>query len=564
MPVDPELPPDYYQVNFRTVVATVVEGSAALFDDDEVDLLRRVLALPDAPQMLFARFVIRRGELFRRDRLVYPEIGDVDAAAERLAREGLVELSPELTVDERLPFLALTDLRPVAARLGVDGRGKRAQVVARLRAHPEFAAEAAAAADVWRARCLLPFERARVVFFGNRYQGWTTFVLHELGRPGYAYAPYAIDRDVPLFATRAELEAYVEAGARLDRSIEADRATLLAAGEEAAAALVERPPVAPHRRWADPAAEDEELVFHAAREYERVPNVGRAEALYRTLLKTRRVPRRAARAADRLGLLLQRQDRASEFDPEPALALDLDDVSRLRVKLRASRLGRGPDPRKALRAAPVRVFEMTAEGHQGPKALYSAADQEGAETIEYAVLRALGGDGMYCEGGLYRTLFSFLCWEQIFAPVPGMFQQPYQDAPADFESASFYLLRADAFRARFAQLCEVDLGEEVRRTHATYAAFRCRGASWRFAVEVLARVASTLGGRRLVAILERYARHPGRHRAGMPDLFVWTDDDCALVEVKGPGDSLSLEQMLWHDHLLRHDIPVVLAKVRAP
>lgn len=563
MAADPDLPPDYYWVNFRTVLETVLEASHALFDAGELAAMRRVLELPAPAGMLFARFVIRRGALFRADRLVYPEIGDVGAAAQLLAAEGYVELTPELSVQERLPFLSLADLKPVCADLGVDPRGRRGQVVARLLETPGFAARAAAAVDIWRPRHLLPFERARVAFFGNRHQGWTTFVLHELGRPGHAYGPYAVDRDVPLFASRVDLEAYIEAGARLDSAIDADRATLLALGEEAAAALERRPPVATHRRWADPAAEDEELVFLAAREYERVPEVARAEALYRTLMRTRRVPRRAARSADRLGLLLQRQGRAESFDPEPALALDLDDISRLRVRLRASRLGRGPDPRQALSAAPVRAFELEPCGHKGPKALYTLASGE-TGTIEQAVLEAMGGDGVYCEGALYRTLFSKLCWDEMFAPVPGMFQHAYQDAPLDFESDAFFRLRESPLRARFEALRRVDLDAEVRRAHATYAAWRARGASWRFDVDVLARAAATLGGGRLVPILERYARHPGRHRSGMPDLFVWTDDDCVLVEVKGPGDSLSLEQMLWHDHLLRHDIPVLVARVKAP
>ncbi len=560
---DPDLPPDYYWVNFRTVVETVLEASHGLFDDDELALMRRVLELPQPAQMLFARFVIRRGALFRRDRLVYPEIGDVEVAARLLAAEGYVELAPELTVEERLPFLSLADLRPVATELGVDNRGRRAEVVARLVSTPGFAERLPGAADIWRARRLRPFDRARVVFFGNRYQGWTTFVLHELGRPGYAYGPYTVDRDVPLFASRADLEAYIEAGARLDRAIDADRETVLRLGEQAAEALEHRPPVATHRRWADPAAEDEELVFLAAREYERVPDPGRAEALYRTLLRTRRVPRRAARAADRLGLLLHRQDRGEAFDPEPALALDLDDASRLRVRLRASRLGRGPDPRKALRVAPVREFSLEPCGYKGPKALYGLAGGEHG-TIEQAVLEAMGGDGVHCEGALYRTLFSKLCWCEMFAPVPGMFQHAYQDAPLDFESDAFYRLRKSELCARFEALREVDLDAEVRRAHTTYGGFRARGASWRFDVDVLARAAATLGGARLVPILERYARHPGRHRSGMPDLFVWTECACVLVEVKGPGDSLSLEQMLWHDHLLAQEVPVVLARVRTP
>ncbi len=555
-----ELPPDYYVVNFRTVTRTVLDTAADLFDADEQRWMRAVLGLPEPALMLFARFVIRRGDVFRADRLVYPEIGDVRGPAEVLAGLGFLELRPALEVEERLSFLTLAELRPIAAELGVDARGNRPQLVERLRTHPALPERAVAAAELWRARRLQPFERARVVFFGNRHQSWTTFVLAGLERS--RYPSYPVDREVRLFESRADLEAYLAAGARLDRAL-ADPDELLRAGDEAAEALLARPSVAPHRRWADPAAEDEELVFEAARARERAGELTRAEALYRVLLTSRRVPRRTARAADRLGLLLHRQGRSGELDPEPALTAELDEVSRMQVRVRLARMGRGPDPRRALRRPLVRELELAPVGHRGPKALYARRDGEPA-TIEEATLEALGGDGVHAEGAVFTSLFALLCWDQLFAPVPGMLRQPYQDAPVDFESALFLKHRAEAFRARFDELRVVDLGAEVLRRHAAYGGLRCRGLSPRLDAELLARAAASLGGARLVPILDRLARHPRRHRPGLPDLLVFGEGHCRLVEVKGPGDAPSLEQLLWHDFLLRHDVPVEIVRVSPP
>jgi hypothetical protein len=48
----------------------------------------------------------------------------------------------------------------------------------------------------------------------------------------------------------------------------------------------------------------------------------------------------------------------------------------------------------------------------------------------------------------------------------------------------------------------------------------------------------------------------------MPDLFVFTEEGPAMVEVKGPGDQVSIEQALWHDFLLREGVDVRLARIR--
>ena len=51
------------------------------------------------------------------------------------------------------------------------------------------------------------------------------------------------------------------------------------------------------------------------------------------------------------------------------------------------------------------------------------------------------------------------------------------------------------------------------------------------------------------------------HRAGLPDLFVLVDGGARLIEVKGPGDQVSVEQALWHDALMAAGADVRLVRV---
>src|SRR5690606_15507938 len=43
----------------------------------------------------------------------------------------------------------------------------------------------------------------------------------------------------------------------------------------------------------------------------------------------------------------------------------------------------------------------------------------------------------YVENTLINGLFGLLCWDAIFAPLPGAFFNPFQRAPADLHSTNF-------------------------------------------------------------------------------------------------------------------------------
>lgn len=49
--------------------------------------------------------------------------------------------------------------------------------------------------------------------------------------------------------------------------------------------------------------------------------------------------------------------------------------------------------------------------------------------------------GVHAEGGIWSTLFGLLMWDALFAPVPDVFRTPFQTAPLDLSSPSFYPAR---------------------------------------------------------------------------------------------------------------------------
>ena len=74
------------------------------------------------------------------------------------------------------------------------------------------------------------------------------------------------------------------------------------------------------------------------------------------------------------------------------------------------------------------------------------------ESCVQAHLSAPDAPVHYVENGLINSLFGLLCWDAIFAPLPGAFFHPFQRGPADLHSEDFHARRVPLFDACFAQL----------------------------------------------------------------------------------------------------------------
>jgi len=565
----PEVPPDYYWRYFRTVTETSLHHHAHLFSPHELQQLQSLLALPKAAQQLFVRLFTRVGTLFRRSRLVYPEIGDLEAPLVALEEAGFVARNPPqaLASGEALALLTIPALKGLAAALELPTGGRKGDLLARITegAGDSLGQRLVDVEEFVQLRGWEPCTVAQIAFFGNRHQDQTEFVLVDLEFS--AYHDYAVDREELLFPSRGAMDAFVAAAARWDEAYlaweEGDHTHLFQLGREALAELDSRPQVAPYRRRVDPARYDDRLARLAARELERVGDLEGAVQFYQALVSRPRSVARAAAAADRLGLALRRLERGDEWTALTAQLLvndRLDDVSRYVVERRRGLLKLGADARKQLQRPPVIDFEFEGAGHQGPKALYRVGEE--ALVVEEAVLQSMEYEGIWCENSLASTLFGLLLWDELFAPVAGMFQHPFQDGPLDLATETFYENRKGRIRARLRQLSRCDVQREVEARFARHAGTRCRGVNWDLLpAQELGRAAVALGPG-LIPILERLARHPRRHRRGMPDLFLWGPGGALVVEVKGPGDQPSVEQMLWHDYLLRHGVDVRIARVR--
>ena len=196
-------------------------------------------------------------------------------------------------------------------------------------------------------------------------------------------------------------------------------------------------------------------------------------------------------------------------------------------------------------------------------------------------------EGAHCENGVYLTLFGLLCHSVVFAPSPAAaaaaaataavddaaapFLTPYQHAPHDLTLGRGTFLARPGRRAALDRCLErIGRGEASAMLAEVYAdpqrrGALCIGVDWHaYPLESLQRIADGLGPAALRLLCETLASDYTLWSHGLPDLLLWRVDDIAevrLVEVKGPGDSLSNSQMCWIDKLLGVGARVEVARV---
>lgn len=194
------------------------------------------------------------------------------------------------------------------------------------------------------------------------------------------------------------------------------------------------------------------------------------------------------------------------------------------------------------------------------------------EELALAFYRQCGFDqGIHGEGSTFCTLFGLLLWDEIFMDgIPDVFRNPYQDAPLDLCTDSFFASRAEALEARLEQLRLAPADRLQAWVAATWEAQEGKAASvvsWeRFtSLQQAQDLVSCLGGPVLSGVCRRLALDFKHCRGGLPDLVVWSSQErrCKLVEVKGPNDRLSPKQMIWLDELQKLGADVEVCHVAA-
>ncbi|MDZ5603643.1 VRR-NUC domain-containing protein [Pseudomonas sp. RP23018S] len=536
--------PFYYLHNFRQVLAWVELRYVDLLEDEEQAFIRGFTDLPQTSQALLVRMVMRKGELFRTDRLAYAEIGCTHAALAPLLVRGWVCDDAPLSVEQLGVLLRKDELALGFSHLLKQPRAAKSQLLselAELQLLPRPLAEWLPGFPVaivhWRLQALC--DRLRLLFFGNLYQDWSEFVLADMGLLRFEQVAFCADSralrqrsEVALAMALHQCAEQLEAGA--------PPAQLLGTlqGLQAENPWLER------RR--------SRLLFQVGQQCERLADWPLALAVYQDCGHAEsRI--RQVRVHERSEQWQAAFELASQMAAAPANALEAQACERMVPRL-MRKLGGPPQPRRRARAVSTLELEL-------PRELASLG-------VERAVRQHLlegGGEVHYVENTLFNSLFGLLCWEAVFAPIPGAFFHPFQSAPQDLHDADFQLRRQAQFDRCIEQLADGSYRQVIPERFTTKYGLQSPFVVWQVLTPALLEQAlHCLPPAHLQACFLRLLQDIRNNRTGMPDLIqFWPEQGrYRMIEVKGPGDRLQDNQLRWLAFCEQHGLPVEVCHVR--
>jgi len=536
--------PLYYLHNFRQVLLWVEQRYADLLDTQELAFIHAFAALDAPAQALLVRMVMRKGELFRSDRLEYAEIGDTQSALQPLLALGWVREPEQLSLEQLFALLRKDELASCFAGQLSRPRAAKSELLEQLQAlalapRPlsEWFAQAPVGIVQW---CLQPLcDRMRLLFFGNLYQDWSDFVLADLGLLRFEQVPFSPGSRA--LQQRSDVDLAMALHACVERQV---------LGDEPASILEALAGWRSDNPWL--ARRHSRLLFALGQQCERLADWDQALAVYAQSSHAQaRI--RQVRVLERSERWPQAHELALQLAQAPANALETQAVQRMLPRL-VRKLGGPAQPRR--RATPAPVIELDLPREHAALGVEEAVRQHLAQA---------GGQLHYVENTLLNSLFGLLCWDAIFAPVPGAFFNPFQAAPQDLHDCEFQQRRAALFDACLGRLDDGTHRQAILDCYAAKQGLQSPFVFWPMLDEgLLTQALACLPAVHLKQCFLRLLQDIRNNRTGMPDLIqFWPEQGCyRMVEVKGPGDRLQDNQLRWLAFCAEHGLPVAVCHVR--
>ncbi|MCL1073139.1 VRR-NUC domain-containing protein [Shewanella dokdonensis] len=531
------LPADYYWQNFELMLTSVAERYLDIFPAEQQRALQCYQSLPDKSKMLLVRLLSRKGEWFRLDKLHYREIGDIaDAAQPLLCTELLQQTLPPLEI--WFGAVTLAELKTLLHDINdpqLSPWRSKQQLWQLLQAAPQLPTQLPQWQQqqglVWlQLNCQPLLELLLLLYFGNRYQDLSQFVLSDLGLQRFEC--YALTREGRAYQSSDELQTALSLAALAANWEQTthQKMPIVLADWLAQLPAPQDNPLLERRR--------QKLLLQLGRAAERQQQLALAISLYQ------QSP--AWSANERLCRCLEKVDSQQALAAVIALGKQAQNEAQqqtaTRIFTRLSKQRRVTDSSQVLppfqQVVPYKPIEISL-------ALLPNAERR-VELLTQDYFLEQGFDAWFSENSVLCGLFGLAFWDIIFAPIVGVFDNPYQRAPRDMYHADFVARRQTLITQRMAQLASGD--KRILQQHfVSKQGLVNDWVNWQVFTEPLfKRCISNFSTEFLLALFQRILRDPAHYRSGHPDLLLFAADGAPqFVEVKGPGDKLADHQIHW-------------------
>ncbi len=532
--------PFYYLENFQRVLDWIGERYSDLLAADELDFIQQFATLPQPARALLVRMVMRKGTLFRASKLSYAEIGNPVDAARHLLPTSWISHDPVLDIDQVFDILSKPEITRVFQLTGTVRQARKADQLDALRlqyADPRpFSAWFTDPADcAFQLEVQALCDRLRLIFFGNSHQDWLEFVLSDLGI--YTFEKVEFSPMSRGFRSRRDVDDYLLLQHHKDRFFN---------GEATDEQLQALPDLTFDNDWLN--SRRERLVFQVAQHIEKQQDWTGALQLYS------RCSYPGARARHIRVLEKDEQVEAAYALAQLAMARPESDSELQQLVRMLPRLARklGHPAKRVGPAAAVARLDL------------QLAFPEQAWSVEEVVRQHITNSeapAFYVENALINALFGLLCWEAVFAAIPGAFFHPFHHGPADLHSVDFYQRRQCEFAACLSQLDDLRYLATIRQHLVTKRGIQSPFVAWDWLPDELIELALLcIPPEHLKKWFSRILLDIKANRSGFPDLIqFWpAEQRYQMIEVKGPGDRLQDSQLRWIEYCAEHDMPVAV------
>ncbi|EYU45657.1 hypothetical protein MIMGU_mgv1a001078mg [Erythranthe guttata] len=579
-----------YQHNLALLIQEVLKSNSHLFTNNEMSFLESYDSFPDDSKRLFARLYTRKGPWFRMSNISYPEIANNHQAIKELVEAGYLCSFPlpnkleDNNLEEVLDVLNIDELREALRKcnhgtrkqdlinllisLSKDGHCSELQSFVLATTGSCVKVSPLAESLIWRAERL---------FFLNGEQDLSAFLLVDLGI--VKYPAYRCIISEQIFSVRSELLSYEEAieiSQVMVESLDENNSELVLGCIDKSVSSIS---ISSKESKSSTCGSMSAFLSHFSASwvyskavllgvsfFEREKRYIDAINLLKQLLNTFTCDRRRGYWSLRLSVDLEhlgRVDDSLQVAEDGLLDPWVRAGTRIALQRRVLRLGKPPRRWKIpsySNSVKRKIFEVHIQGRPlncktGMKSVFYGEDGErcGVEqlALQYYAGEGGGWKGVHTESGIWLTIFGILMWDILFADVPNVFRTKFQTAPLDLETDSFYEARKSLIEALLDKIVN-GMAEEILITGwESHVGTACRGVNWeKHSLADLRAAVKCIGGSCLASICRHLAQDYRSWSSGMPDLLVWRLHDCysgeaKLVEVKGPRDRLSEQQLAW-------------------
>jgi len=532
---------DYYRTNFLSLVRFVAQTYQGLLSERELDWQAAILGMSEPAQQLYIRLISRRGPVFRISKLRYPEIDSISKAASEVCNSGLgTAVAPEelavllkaYTKPELIKLLLLPEQRHLS----------RSDLEAFIdQRHLAQDSRVLQSADSWLCVSgMQEFVVFKLCFFGNCYQDMSEFVLRDLGV--FQYEQYRIDKQTRVFQSREQIDAhlqYFDCATMLDQIDQSNSDALLELNQR----LPEN-----KRHDAHLTRRVDRMHNTIARQLERLGKLSDALTLYQ---QSEKPPsrERQVRVLIKLERLLEAHQLCAVMLARPYADEETEFVETIQPKL--YKLLNLPLKKR-------RSFKPVST-----KLTLSAGDAR-VETIACDFYSQFG-ECFYVENTLINGVLGLFIWDIVYAPVKGVFYNPFQSAPADFYEPEFVKIRTDLLEKRLTELDDsIRFSARVWEQYENSFGIANPLVNWNYLSKALLSLALIrIPVEDWRQLFSRILADLRNHTSGLPDLILFPKDGAyEMLEIKGPGDTVQKNQRRWMAYFYKHRIPYRVVHIK--